>query len=643
VADASGARTQQRPTPDVVGKLPSVNRFLIAVTVLVGSFVTVGAAHGPRAEAAPLHDGASAYTPNQPCRLLDTRRESGRWIADDTLRIDIAGRCGTPDDVSAAVLTLTVSQPTGPGHLTVYPSGTPRPTTSVLNYTSGRTAANTAVVVTRNGAVDLYVHAETALVIDLDGTFRPVEGPVAAGRLQPVEPTRIADTRDPESFDGERVTSRGSGELLLPRPANVPADATGVAISIVSVNSAPGHVTVHPAGTQRPTASIVNTDAYVRTRGTTVLAPISDDGIVIYRASEGDLVVDLWGWFTGPSAPASDDGLFVPEPPTRIWDSRRTDDPLHDGGSVSRNVAPDAASVVALNITAVGAVEPGHLTIGAAGRGRPPTSTLNYHWTEPAAAATLVMNTTDGVAFWARGGTHLVVDRFGWFTGGAAAATAASDHNPLPTTGGHVLFVADSSFAGIRWNGALPYLQGADFDTRLESCRRLIGSSCHGREGYRPRNAIAEVLSVPPGSVDVLVVGTGYNDFASRFHDGFVAVMEAARHVGIPRVVWITYRESVGYTAPSGASNAATYAANNAMLRAEFASARWPELTVLDWNAYSAGHIEWITSDGVHLTVAGARAAAEYVSRALASYERRRCPTGIGGAVERGGWCSLPR
>ncbi|MAT06184.1 MAG: hypothetical protein CL424_14185, partial [Acidimicrobiaceae bacterium] len=216
------------------------------------------------------------------------------------------------------------------------------------------------------------------------------------------------------------------------------------------------------------------------------------------------------------------------------------------------------------------------------------------------------------------------------------------DDNPMPAAGGRVLLVSDSSFAGIRWNGALPYLQGADFDARLESCRRLIGASCRGREGYAPSTAVSEILSVPPGSVDVLVVATGYNDFAARFHEAFVSVMAAARHVGIPRVVWITYREAVGYHAPSGASYAATYAANNALLRAELASARWPELTLLDWNAYSAGHPEWVTSDGVHLTISGARAAAEFISRSLAAQERRPCPAGIGGPTTSGGWCRAP-
>ncbi|MEZ5295504.1 MAG: hypothetical protein R2697_04295 [Ilumatobacteraceae bacterium] len=124
-------------------------------------------------------------------------------------------------------------------------------------------------------------------------------GPVAAGRLITVEPTRLADTRRPDSFVGEQVKVRGSGDLVLPLPAGVPSDATGVAISVVAVDSDPGHVTVHPAGTPRPNASVLTTDPLDRTRATTVLAPVDEDGIVLNRFSVGDLVVDLWGGSPG--------------------------------------------------------------------------------------------------------------------------------------------------------------------------------------------------------------------------------------------------------------------------------------------------------------------------------------------------------
>ncbi|MEZ5295506.1 MAG: hypothetical protein R2697_04305 [Ilumatobacteraceae bacterium] len=116
--------------------------------------------------------------------------------------------------------------------------------------------------------------------------------------------------------------------------------------------------------------------------------------------------------------------------------------------------------------------------------------------------------------------------------------------------------------------------------------------------------------------------------------------MNEARRLAVPRVVWITYREPVGYHSPSGASNAATFAANNRILRLQLASARWPELSLLDWNAYSAAHPEWVTYDGVHLTVAGAARGSS--SRALAAMDRRPCPAAIGRPVTAGGWCAPP-
>ena len=70
-----------------------------------------------------------------------------------------------------------------------------------------------------------------------------------------------------------------------------------------------------------------------------------------------------------------------------------------------------------------------------------------------------------------------------------------------------------------------------------------------------------------PGQFDTLVVNVGYNDFSSTFAAGFDAVVAAARCRGIARIVWLTYRESVGYQSPQGASNPENYATYNAMLR----------------------------------------------------------------------------
>ncbi len=140
------------------------------------------------------------------------------------------------------------------------------------------------------------------------------------------------------------------------------------------------------------------------------------------------------------------------------------------------------------------------------------------------------------------------------------------------------MFVSDSSFAGIRWSGALEWLQGAQFDNRLESCRRLIGSSCRGREGYAPRTANDELASLPAGAFDTAVIATGYNDWSGLFPIGLDAVITTARRKGIERVVWMTYRENVGYEAPAGAATSSTFVRNNLTLNAAVASGRYPEL-----------------------------------------------------------------
>ena len=537
---------------------------------------------------------------------------------------------------------------TGDGYLTVQPARTPDPITSNVNYRPGRAVANTVIVApSPDGAIDVRTSSQVDVIVDINGVFVETDDPVAAGRLVPVAPRRILDSRTGAPGDWgtvqRGVTGYGAGDVHIDLSGVLPVDdAIAVAVTVTAAESEPGFLTAHSTGANRPDASFLNLDARDPTRATSVLLPLSDDGrLTVYRSAPGHLVVDLWGYFTGPSAAVSSDGLFVPEPPVRVWDSRVDGDPLHPGGRLTRQVAPAAAAMAVLNVTSVGATGGGYFTVGAAGRARPATSNLNYRWTEPVAAATLVRNTTSGVTFWSHGGSHVVVDRLGWFTGGAADAIAEPDRNPMPSAGGRVVFVSDSSFAGIRWNGALGWLQGAEFDARLESCRRLIGASCRGREGYAPLTALAEVRRIAPGSVDVLVVGTGYNDHESQFRSGFEQVMAAARAAQIERVVWITYREPVTYRSPSQLSNAATFAANNRVLRAAHASGAWPELELLDWNAHSSGMERWVASDGVHFTVEGAREAALFVSRALAHYDRRPCGA-IGGHSEPGGWCADP-
>lgn len=605
----------------------------LAIAALTSALV-VGStlAPAPTADAAPA--GATALHPVTPCRLLDTRTGGGRIAQGGSVVIQVAGRCGVPADAQAVALSMVVTGATQAGYATAYPAGGQRPTASNINFRPQMTVANSAVVPLGGGRVRVYLHGSAHLVVDVTAAFRPVDAAVGAGRYVPAAPRRLLDTRT--------TGQRGTGTLRLPLPSGVPSDAMSLAVNVTIVNAASrGYVGVRPAGTPRQQTSIQNADDFNRTRAVTVIASVTPAGLEIYRHMTTDVVVDLAGWFTGPSSAASEDGLFVPRAPTRIYDSRQTNVPLHRRGTVEVPVDGLAASAVLANVTAVQAAAPGYMSVHAAGTPRNGASLQNPRWRIPAANSAIIGLSARGVSLYGHVGMHVLVDLMGHFTGPRVAGNGGTPANQMPTTGGRVLMVSDSAFAGIRWSGNLGWLRGAEFRADLESCRRLIGVSCRGREGYAPTTGIDAILRAP-GQYDTLVVTAGYNDYASQFDDAVAGVLAAARARGIPRIVWLTYRQNVSYRSPYGASNAATFRANNAYLRAIVASGRAPEIEIADWNAYSANApSSWFASDRLHLTATGAQRAASYVSQKLAFLERRACPTGVGSAAP-GGWCADP-
>ena len=612
---------------------------VIVSTVVLVSGASTGAANVTSSGELVSQVGAETTTlvPLAPCRLFDARRTPNLGRVDaDTWRLTVIGRCGIPASARAVAISLVATGTTAAGFVTVHPGGVRRPDASKLNYERGNTLANSAVVrLGVSGSIDIYTSAPADIIVDVTGVFIDAPGAVTAGRFVAAEPRRVVDTRT--------SGRRGDGEIRVPIPAGVPSDASALAVSVTAVGAASsGFLSVYPAGGRRSETSIVNTDEQNDTRANAVFVSVDNDGFVVDRSMETDVLVDVWGWFTGPSAPPSTDGLFVSRPPTRVWDSRSSFDPIHQGGTVEKQLLAVPAAAVVANVTVVEPTGWGFVTVFAAGTPMPDVSSLNYRWRQPVAALMVSRVSDRGVALFSHAGAHTIVDVAGWFTGPAAVATTPTPANAFPPGNAAVLMISDSAFAGIRWHGALAYLQGASWDARLESCRRLVGVSCRGREGYAPRTAATELSTVLAGSNHILVVATGYNDWSGLFPWGVDAVMSQARTKGIDRVVWLTYRENVGYVSPGGMSNHSSFERNNGYLRSVIGSGRYPELVLADWNSYSRGRPSWVTFDGVHLTAAGAPEAARYVSRKLAHLERRPCPIGLGGPTTSGGWCADP-
>ena len=96
------------------------------------------------------------------------------------------GHGGVPaSGVGAVVLNVTVTQPTAPGILIVYPDGVTRPNSSNLNFVAGQTVPNLVIApVGANGKVDFYNSAGTVqMIADVSGWFlagNPAAGAFAA-------------------------------------------------------------------------------------------------------------------------------------------------------------------------------------------------------------------------------------------------------------------------------------------------------------------------------------------------------------------------------------------------------------------------------------------------------------------------------
>jgi hypothetical protein len=411
---------------------------MVAWALVATSAVAAVTADRPArpASAAAVTDGAgsappaatTAYVAVGPERLADTRQgDCGCTYLDaNTIRVHVGGRAGVPAEATAAAITVTVAEArTDGGYVTVWPSGTPRSDTSVLNFAAGQTRANSAIVRLGaagddGGSLDVYVYGDAELIVDVSGAFVPATVAVA-GRLHTLDgAARLVDTRQPGH--GGRL---GAGATrTVPVPDEVPPEATAIAVNVTTTGTADGlgYLTVWPAGTPRPEASVLTTDGAGQERAAFAIVPMSEQGLAVYSHSGGHLIVDVVGWFTGDTGLPGADGLFVPRDPSRAMDTRGTASPLPPGSAICASVGEGAA--IAANVTLTETFGAGYLTAWPAATPMPPTSNVNATRSrETVANGMIARRSTHGVAVYGSGGTDVLIDVAGWFTGLPADAT----------------------------------------------------------------------------------------------------------------------------------------------------------------------------------------------------------------------------
>ncbi|MCU1396216.1 MAG: hypothetical protein JWM34_4644 [Ilumatobacteraceae bacterium] len=247
-------------------------------------------------------------------------------------------------------------------------------------------------------------------------------------------PVRIFDTR-PGQPDGAVVVpkSKVGGASVLTVPVagklGVPANGAGaVSLNVTVVDpDGPGYLTVYPCGTP-PNASNLNFVAG-QTVANAVIAPLSSSGTICIASNVAvHVLADINGWFRS--------GLgFTVVQPLRVFDTR----PDQQQGAVSVDQHPYGGPVelkvkvtgvggvpstnvgaVSLNVTAVGPVGAGYVTVYPCGT-RPNASNLNFVAGQTVPNAVLAPVSANGeICLYSSVDTHLLADVNGWFSAGSS-------------------------------------------------------------------------------------------------------------------------------------------------------------------------------------------------------------------------------
>lgn len=188
-------------------------------------------------------DGASAYVPITPCRLVDTRPGSqvgpqAGALGPDTAfsvtgRGTVPGTCDgvIPDTATALQLNVTAVNATQATFLTLYPQGAIRPLASNVNV-DGPTATPNAAAVTlnaANGQFDVYNRfGSVDVVIDVAGFYTDHQhdgDDIVDDSLDQRDVKDAPGVAYAWSADGDYVSGSGIG----PKPTNEILDVTIVA------------------------------------------------------------------------------------------------------------------------------------------------------------------------------------------------------------------------------------------------------------------------------------------------------------------------------------------------------------------------------------------------------------------------------
>lgn len=370
----------------------------------------------------------SSFVVIPPIRAINAAG-SARLLAGNVQYMTVAGRHGVPTNATAVVVDVTLdgagastrvwANPSG-GAFSLLPVATVRPFARATQSATLKIGGNGKIEFRADSAVDLYV--------DVLGYYVPASSS-RSGRYVATTPSVLADRRQ-----------AAGGRLVVDLPASVPSGVSAVVLDL----------TAHGSATNGWWKFGSTVGAYVVPANVGAIAfnqvvlPVSSRSLSFVNDVEGQLRVDLVGWYTDGSAPSSADGLFVPVDRSLMLDTVSSPNPNGNGVALHEkwtaevtplvpslgalSVASAVVNVFAENTHGAGAVVTYPAGVGPASGSRMVAASAGESW----ARQVHVANGRRGIAVYSEGGGDFAMEVAGVFVGSPRESVAARPTNPFP-------------------------------------------------------------------------------------------------------------------------------------------------------------------------------------------------------------------
>ncbi len=377
----------------------------------------------------------SGFHPVTPARILDSRQPdngfSGKVVYPGSKSLQVTGRGGAsnvPANATAVVMNVTVADATAESFLTVYPTGTPKPNASNLNFGAGQIIPNLVTVKLGTGGKVEFANAAggTNVIADVVGYYD--DGTTPGDLFTGITPVRLLDSRTSNGGWNSPLPAGPGRDLVVRKPGNglgVPATATAVVANVtVTGGTAQSFVSVWPSGEVQPGVSNLNL-LPGQTIPNLVTVKIGTNGAIkiANQAGSVDVILDVVGYFDPTSG-----SRFHALAPNRILDTRTNKGlsgpqgqgiqrALNVAGAAGTNVPAGATGLVA-NVTVADGTAESFVSVYPGNVPRPnPFSNLNFGPNQVIPNLTAVGIAPNGtVNFYNHvGSTALIADAVGYY------------------------------------------------------------------------------------------------------------------------------------------------------------------------------------------------------------------------------------